>query len=390
MAVLTNSKNIKKGDTFVALGKGTNFIDEALQKGADKIIKGEVQFGKAAKKYLQSLRKQNPQLQVIGITGSFGKTTVKDLLGFILSKAGQTVFAKESYNNEIGVPITIFAADEKTEYLVLEMGANKIGDIKYLTDIAPLDVACLLGVGSAHISSFGNLDNIVSAKGEIFAGLKNGGVGFVPDFDKNAKNLIKIYNHKNIKTFSRFPSRSQSPSFISTNLLGEHNLSNISAVISICEFLKIDTQIVRNAIEQFKPISKHRLQLLEKPPITFLDDSYNANPASMLSGLKTLLNLKKTYPKKYLRALAVLGKMEELGKESKNEHLEVGKAFQNSAVEKILVFGEKKLYGTSDKFLYFSSKLQIADYIKKNAKKGDILLVKASNYSKLWEIVEGV
>ncbi|MDR3152109.1 MAG: UDP-N-acetylmuramoyl-tripeptide--D-alanyl-D-alanine ligase [Bifidobacteriaceae bacterium] len=390
MAVLTNSEDIKKGDTFVALGRGIDFIDQALQNGASKIIKGEIEFGRAAKKYLQNLRELNPQLQVIGITGSFGKTTVKDLLGFILSKVGQTVFAKESFNNEIGVPITIFAADRNTQYLVLEMGANKIGDIKYLTDIAPLDIACLLGIGAAHISSFGSLKNIILAKGEIFAGLKNTGIGFVPDFDENAKSMINIYSDKNIKTFPKKITFDNNLKFFSTNLLGEHNLSNISAVISICEFLKIDMQVVKKIIAKFKPLSDHRLRLVEKNKITFLDDSYNANPSSMLAGLKTLLDLKNDYPKKYSIPMAVLGKMEELGKYSKNIHLEIGQAFQNSDIRRVLVLGEKNLYGVSDKFIYFPRKAEIINYIKKNAKKGDILLVKASNYSKLWEVIEGV
>ncbi|MDR2748625.1 MAG: UDP-N-acetylmuramoyl-tripeptide--D-alanyl-D-alanine ligase, partial [Bifidobacteriaceae bacterium] len=143
--IVTNSKQVKEGDTFVALQGGFDFIDEAKNRGAKKIIKGEKKFGLFAKSYLQSLRDKqglrdkNKNLKVIGITGSYGKTTTKDLSGFVLSHFGKAVWAKNSFNNEIGVPITIFQADETTQYLVLEMGANAIGDLVYLTNIAPLD-----------------------------------------------------------------------------------------------------------------------------------------------------------------------------------------------------------------------------------------------------------
>ncbi|MDR2799133.1 MAG: UDP-N-acetylmuramoyl-tripeptide--D-alanyl-D-alanine ligase, partial [Bifidobacteriaceae bacterium] len=381
--IVTNSKLVEKGDTFVALGKGFDFIDEAKNRGAKKIIKGEKAFGQAAKKHLENLREKNRDLKVIGITGSYGKTTTKDLLGFVLSKFGNTISAKGSFNNEIGVPITIFEADGETQYLVLEMGANAIGDLVYLTNIAPLDIACILSIGSAHLGKFGSLENVKKAKSEIFEGLAQNGIGLIPENDENCKEIFDKFPTKKITTFSEVPREKTE-----TKLLGEHNLSNISAVEKICSLLDLDMEKVKSAISKFLPISDHRLQLIEKAGLLFLDDSYNANPASMKAALETFekLNVDKKYAgKKY----AVLGKMEELGDAEEKEHKKIGELFANSFIEKVLIYSsdDRHYFGENEKFIYFDNKDSIKDYISKTAQNGDSILVKASNSSKLWEII---
>ncbi|MDR3128179.1 MAG: UDP-N-acetylmuramoyl-tripeptide--D-alanyl-D-alanine ligase [Bifidobacteriaceae bacterium] len=384
MRVITNSKLIKAGDTFVALGKGVDFIGEAKLRGASKIIKGETAFGIESKKYLANLRRHNPNLKVIAITGSVGKTTVKDLLGFVLSQFAKTVFSPNSYNNEIGVPITIFQCDKTTQYLVLEMGANKIGDLDYLTNIAPPDIACLLSVAPAHLQDFGSITNIIKAKTEIFANLLSNGTGIIPADNTNIQIALYKYNDKKFITFPKVPDLKNTKTALKTKLLGEHNLINMSAVLKICQTLQLDLDKVISIISKFQQLSPHRLQKIIKSNLVFLDDSYNANPNSMLAALQTLVSLQAK------RYWAVLGKMEELGNQSNNLHKQIGLAFNNSLVSQVLIFGEINLYGSYNKFLYFSNKIDIIQYIKNNAKKGDNILVKASNYSKLWEVIEGV
>lgn len=431
-----NSKFVKKGSLFIAksgnIRDGHDFIDDALKLGASLVIAEKkitinghiapsiivddvvLAIGKLASEVLRRI-KNNNNLKIIGITGSVGKTTTKDLLYSIFSKCGNTVAPINSYNGPIGVPLTVFRCNENTKYLIVEMGADSIGDIRYLCDMVSPDIGIVLCVGTAHSGTFGGIDKIAVAKQEMVENLNENSFAILNQNDKKVVNMkcytkakIIWFNHNNhnysqkntIKAINIKTNKFSNPEFdlvfpdnsivrIFSKLIGDHNINNMLAAAGAAFTVKVPIKIIANSLSEECLISKWRLQRNEhKGGFTIINDAYNASPESVISALKVLKDLGG----KFFRTWAILGEMLDLGNESKMHHYNIGCSVAKLRISKLLVVGEnaKEIFdaacikGSSRSDMYFVKTLEEAkNLLFKKLLPNDIVLFKSSNNSKL-------
>ncbi len=297
-----------------------------------------------------------PGLAVVGITGSSGKTSTKDLLGAVLATAGETVAPMGSYNSEVGVPLTVCRVGPSTRFLVVEMGARGVGHIEYLTRMAPPNVGVVLNVGTAHVGEFGSRAAIARAKSELVAALHPSGlavlnaddpavramsddtaarvvlVGESEDADVRA-GAVELDDHGRA-SFTLHTPAGERP--VRLGLVGRHHVGNALAVVAAALELGLDEASVVAALEAATPVSRWRMEVTERPDgVTVVNDAYNANPDSMRAALTALQRMGRGR-----RTWAVLGTMLELGDESEALHAEVGEEAVARGVDELLVVGE--------------------------------------------------
>ena len=344
-SVSTDTRKIANNSLFVAL-KGENFdantfAAEALNKGAKYVIIDNEDFYidektilvKDSLKALQELanyHRQTLKLPIIGLTGSNGKTTTKELINVVLSKKYNTIATIGNLNNHIGVPLTLLRLTAETEIGIIEMGANHQKEIEFLCSIAEPDFGYITNFGKAHLEGFGGVEGVIKGKSEMYTYLNsNKKIAFVNLDDK-------IQNEKTIQltrfTFSQedtnadvfIKSITANPmvkveckdSQIQTHLLGLYNANNINAAITIGQYFKVDKLDIKNALENYVP-ENNRSQIIQKNGNSIIMDAYNANPSSMTVALENFLQLTET-PK-----IAILGDMFELGESSDAEHQKI-------------------------------------------------------------------
>ena len=400
----------------VALDNGATLVLAAREVDAPAVVVPDVQtaLGDLAREVLRRLRADG-ELQVVGITGSVGKTTTKDLLGQLLSPHGRTVVPRGSFNNEIGLPLTVLEADASTRYLVLEMGASGVGHLTYLTQIAPPDVSVVLAVGSAHLGEFGGIEGVARAKAEIVTGLAPGGTavlnaddlrvaamaavapgpvltfGTIPTADVRAENVGM--DRAGCASFDLRVRGSEQTVFpVQLRLVGEHHVANALAAAATAIRLGIDPQAVAAGLGEAAAVSPHRMAVTERPEgITVIDDSYNANPDSMRAALKALAVMAG----RERRSVAVLGEMLELGPDSRAAHDEIGRLVVRLNIKLLVVVGDgaggihdgatqEGSWGDETRFV---PDVEAASaLLRDELLPGDVVLVKSSNGSGLWRL----
>lgn len=441
--VVTDSREATEGSTYVArVGEhsdGHDYCAQAVQNGAtcliverpvqagaaDQILveDGTLALGKLAQAHLQSLR-ESGDITVIGITGSAGKTTTKDLLGFALSQFAPTVWPKLSYNNEVGCPITILKAQPDTRYLVLEMGASAAGELAYLTRLAPLDVALVLMVGRAHLGGFGGIQELADAKAELVQGLLPSGVA-VLNLDDPAVSAMARHAPGRIFWFSASGEPGadlwtqdvhfdalQHPSFelvepgraaeVQLSLVGKHQVSNALAAASVMVATGLELGDVAAALNGAHAGSPHRMDVKglvlhlhdgRECSVTLIDDSYNANPDSMAAAFLTARALAGEG-----RLLMVLGSMLELGEQSDQIHAEVGaKALAAEPAALVLLSGAERYLKTDTRgnVAEFTAEVgtgpaEAPRVLEDHLEQGDTILVKGSNASGAWQVADAL
>ncbi|WP_285445002.1 UDP-N-acetylmuramoyl-tripeptide--D-alanyl-D-alanine ligase [Winkia sp. UMB0889B] len=430
----TDSREAKAGGVFFArIGEqndGLDYLPKAAGAGAGAVVTQNAQkaldldpkiavievddvtyaYGQAAAFHLRNLREAGP-VTVIGITGSAGKTTTKDLLAGICRAAGPTTAPVGSFNNEVGLPRTVLSAPEGTRYLVLEMGASGVGHIEYLTSIAPLDVAIELLVGRAHLGGFGSQEAVAQAKAELLGGLVPGGVAVLNIDDSRVAEMTKYLSEdKKLLTFAagqqadfyasgvEVDSNDRTSftvhhdgthSELSLGLVGAHHVSNALAAIAGAVAAGIPLELAVAKCAGTKATSPHRMDVrhLESGAIV-IDDAYNANPDSMKAALGALAIIGKGR-----RKIAVLGEMLELGPQSDDIHREVGKVVAANGVDVVVVVGQgaKPLLETVSER---AETISAADYheaaslIKDLPASADVILFKGSNGSGVWRLAD--
>ena len=297
-----------------------------------------------------------PGLTVAGITGSAGKTTTKDLTAQLVERLGPTVAPYESYNNEIGHPLTVLRVTADTRYLVLELSARGPGHIAQLCAIAPPRLGAVLSVGHAHAGEFGGLDEVARAKGELPAALPPGGVALLNADDPRVLAMAERTAAR-VVTFGLRPGatvradgvtlgRDGRPAFtlvtlagtapVRLRLLGAHNVLNALAAAAIAGELGMPVTEVAEGLSAATPRSKWRMEVTERADgVTVINDAYNANPEGMAAALETLATVARGR-----RAIAVLGPMNELGDESQQRHEEAGGLAARAGVAGLIVVGE--------------------------------------------------
>jgi len=364
-------------------------------------------LGLLARAYLALLRAEG-EPRVIAITGSNGKTTTKDLLAQMLPDA---VAPEGSYNNEIGLPLTVLRADAQTRNLVLEMGASGPGHIAYLTRIAPPDVAAVLMVGTAHSGGYAGPDGIARAKEEIVAGLVPGGVAIlnaddaavaamaarassVVMFGQGADADVRASGVTVTRGRAEFTVEAGGSSApVRLQLVGEHHVANALAAIAIALQCGIDLARAAELVSAAGPVSAHRMAVTERADgVTVIDDSYNASPESMRAALRALVDVAQG-----ARSFAVVGAMLEMGDESAAAHAEVGHLAVRLGVDHLVVVGEqaKAAFDAAvregswgDEAVYVGTIGEARGYLAESLVPGDVVLVKASHGAGLYQLAD--
>jgi UDP-N-acetylmuramoyl-tripeptide--D-alanyl-D-alanine ligase len=348
-------------------------------------------------------------LTVVGITGSQGKTSAKDLLAAVLAQAAPTVATHGSYNNEIGMPLTALRVDAHTRYLVLELGARGKGHIAALAELVTPDIGMVLNVGQAHLGEFGSREAIAEAKGELIEAATGTAV-LNADDDRVA--AMAARTHARVLTFGRERpadvrvedlrlDRLGRPVFalatpqgtvpVALRLVGAHQAMNAAAAAAAALAAGLTIAQVGEALAGVTALSKWRMELHELPGgAIVLNDAYNANPDSMRAGLDALAAIGADAA--VARTIAVLGEMRELGPDSEREHLAIGRYAAERGIDVVVVVGDEArgiAEGAGSAVLLPDNAAATA-WVREHVGPGDAVLVKASNGARLYEVAEAL
>jgi len=375
--VSINSKQIKKDNLFIAIkGKnhdGHNFVKEALknkanycvvQKHINKLDKKKLIKCSSTINFLNKLailKRSNINLKVIAVTGSSGKTTLKTLLGKTLSEYGKTYFSQKSYNNHIGVPLSLCNLENNHKYGIFEIGMSNAGEIRKLSNLVKPDIAIITNIGEAHIENFDNLNGIAKAKSEIIENINQGGYLILNNNDKYFNYLLKLARKRKIKVLSFGKSKKSDAKIIKKNLHRNYNdlhfkvlnknihlrvksanpliIDNILTTLLILHTLHLDLKKIKDFSNYFQLVEgrgKSHIISRYKKKFHLIDESYNANPTSVKNAIRNFSNIKRKHEKKFL----LLGDMLELGKRSDNYHKNLADFINHSDIDKLFVYGE--------------------------------------------------
>jgi len=411
--VCTDTRALEEGNLFFAL-KGPNFngnqyAQKAIEAGAKAVVIDDVTFKQENENYilvddalktlqlLATHHREQLSIPILGITGSNGKTTSKELIQAVLAKK-YTVFAtKGNLNNHIGVPLSVLSINRKHELAIIEMGANHVGEIASYCKMAQPTHGLITNIGKAHIGEFGSFENIIIGKSELFDFLKkNNGVPFINTQDTVLKNMQKRFSNAvtfpneeddlHVKpekgtTFLRYST--DGFSHIETQLVGQFNYLNVAAALCIGKYFHVSMEQAIEATQEYIP-ENMRSQMVKTDNYTILLDAYNANPDSMELSIKSLGAIENT------ESVVILGDMLELGETSELEHEKLGELTVDLGISKRYYCGKEiQAASKKDNFgKYFSTKEELIEYLqKKPLKKGSTILIKGSRKNALEEIV---
>jgi UDP-N-acetylmuramoyl-tripeptide--D-alanyl-D-alanine ligase len=434
--VCVDSRSVPAGALFVAIRgervDGHDFAAEVVAAGAVAVLASRPLDGAdgtalpcivvddpvaALGRLAADVRRTRLHCSVVAITGSSGKTGTKDLVAAVLSSMGPTVSAAGSFNTEVGLPLTILASDERTEYLVLEMGMRGEGHISYLVDIARPDVGVVINVGSAHLGMLGSREAIARAKGELVRGLAPDAVavlnaddplvrdmsgttpahvvmfGESPDSDVRATD-IRIDDMAR-PSFTLTDARTDEARPVSLQFSGEHYVPNALAAAAVALSLGGSVEQVADALRSAEPASRWRMEVSVAPGgFTVVNDAYNANPESMRAALKTLAAMAAGR-----RTWAVLGEMRELGDDTVAEHDAIGRLAVRLDISRLVCVGEGTRVmhlGASNEGSWGEESVHVPDIdaaialLAEQVRPDDVVLVKASRSIGLERVAEAL
>lgn len=409
--VCTDTRKISPNCIFFAL-KGDNFngnlfAQEALDKGAGKVIIDEATFHKytgetilvenvlLALQQLAQFHREFLGLAIISLTGSNGKTTSKELINAVLSQKFKTVATKGNLNNHIGVPLTLLAMNKETKLGIVEMGANHLGEIKMLSEIAEPDYGYITNFGKAHLEGFGSIEGVIQGKTELYQFLKK----------HNKKLFVNANDPKqlaNSEGITRITFGTPKSDFdinlldsthhllvefkgiqIQSNLVGAYNFANLSAAIAIGAYFKVPVEKIKTGIEDYVP-SNNRSQLMVKGTNTILMDAYNANPTSMMAALENFIQAKGN------NKIMFLGDMFELGKEAETEHQNIVDFLADNPFGNVFLVGSNffKTSSTSSHIKQFETFEELKTAVESNTPTNATILIKASRGMALERILD--
>ena len=437
-AVVTDSREATEGSLYVAkpgeTADGHDFIGSAFERGAvlalverdvpngsglpypvivveDAVLAMGALAAESVRRIRARREAEGSDLTVIGITGSAGKTTTKDLLAGILATEGATVSPQGSYNGEVGVPLTVFKAGFDTRHLVIEMGATGIGHIRYLADMVRPTIGVVLGIGTAHAGEFGGVDNIAVAKGELLEALPDNGTAVI-NLDDGRVAAMRSRTSAKILGFSAqgaedVPDAGIRAAHVETNpggnpefelllpdeaaghqvrsrLIGAHHVTNLLAAAGAAYAAGVPGDRIAASLSAQSAASRWRMERTERPDgVTIINDAYNANPESMRAALRTLADLGRGR-----RTWAVLGAMLELGSDSIPEHMAVGTQVVRLNISRLVVVGReaRSLYVSAvnegswgEECVFTETAEEAYELLQSELEPGDLVLFKSSN-----------
>jgi UDP-N-acetylmuramoyl-tripeptide--D-alanyl-D-alanine ligase len=401
-SVSTDTRNIKPGSIFFAL-KGENFNANefaagALAKGASYAVIDEVRFATSESfilvdnvlETLQNLARYHRSqltIPIIGLTGSNGKTTSKELLSAVLKKKYKTFATKGNLNNHIGVPLSILSIDSSVEVAVIEMGANHVGEIALLCSIANPTHGFITNIGKAHIGTFGGFENIVRGKSELYQHLiTTRGVVFINSQDLILSNMAKrfaaplFYPAKGDYLHCEFLSadpyiklRAENGEEVITNMIGAYNFQNIATALCVGKYFGVEAHHALEAVTAYTP-ENMRSQILKKGSNTIILDAYNANPTSMAAAIENMAEMKAQ------RKVLILGDMFELEEEAEKEHTLLGELIAKNGFNEVYLCGNliESALKEFPKAHHFKTREALIEFVKRNPIQEATILIKAS------------
>jgi len=416
-----NSANAKSGTFFVAFEgasvDGHSFAEDAIKSGAKfalvskpvsapSIVVADV--SQALLTLAEFVRGRLPEMKVIGITGSQGKTTTKEFLYSILKSLGECVATEANFNTEIGVPLTLLRCKESTKFCIVEMGARHLGDIAKLTKISSPDVGVVLAVGSAHIGEFGSIEAIAKTKSELITNLSAGKSAVLGSYDswtpKMAADLpLEVINFGESAMvraadiqlpggyahFELVTPNGRNP--VSLQLLGEHQIPNALGAAAAAFALGISNEVITLGLTTTDLGSKWRMQIEELNGLKIINDYYNANPESMKAALKTLVLLSQENGGS---SWAILGKMHELGAIEVEAHRQIAMYCEEIGVDHLLSVGtdlyklSKNESNLKNMVVHHCPNTDAVLELVSNFSHGDVLLLKASRSEKFEDLAD--
>ncbi len=420
-SVSTDSRQIKAGDLFIALQgpnfDGHRFVDEVIAQGAIALVVNRqlpvavpqivVEDTRIALGQLGALVKAKVAPKTVAVTGSAGKTTVKEMLAAILSRIGQVLATAGNFNNDIGVPLTLLRLEPQHKFAVIELGANHLGEIAYTSSLVKPDVAMITNVAAAHIEGFGDLFGVARAKGEIYSGLSDGSLAIVPMDSEFHSYWLQRLTHLTVQGFSL----SQATDFTAEQVVldsqgcagfelvtpygrkfvqlvipGKHNVANALAASAAALAMGATLQDVQLGLASMKPV-KGRINVYQpKPMMRIIDDTYNANVESVKAAIDLLAAYAGT-------RILVLGDMGELGPDARMYHEEVGAYAKQSGINLLFTLGVLS-QNASELFhqngAHFSSRAQLLSKLLPYLSSNDdvSILVKGSRSAKMELVVQ--
>lgn len=416
----TDSRTIQNGHLFIAIKgekfDGHDYVSIAENNGASAFILEQelentkpvlqVDDTRRAMGLLAQSWRDELSLPLVAITGSNGKTTVKEMVTCILSEISEVHATAGNFNNDIGVPLTLFGLDKKHDYAVIEMGANHPGEIEWLSAIARPNVAVITQCAPSHLEGFGSIEGVAKAKAEIYSGLQSSGTAIINADDPYAKFWMNVCENKEQLTFGissenaniraekiKFCPDQATLNFnliynqdsidIELPLLGNHNVMNALAAAACCLSLNVSLKTVKAGLKKMTPV-KGRLQIkMCEQGFRIIDDTYNANPTSLSAAIDVL----KSYSgSRYL----VLGDMGELGETAEQHHINAGKVAKAAGIDGLFSIGELSLNATEsygEGAFHFENFAALEKQLHEVLNADATILIKGSRYMQMEHIV---
>lgn len=410
--VTTDSRNCPEGSMFIALKgetfNGNAFAAQALKQGCRYAVIDESEYAGEgtilvdnclqALQQLANYHRRQLKTPVIGITGTNGKTTTKELISTVLSRKFNTLYTEGNFNNHIGVPLTLLRLTKEHEMAVVEMGANHPGEIKTLVNIAEPDYGIITNVGKAHLQGFGSFEGVIRTKGELYDFLrdKGGATIFIqnenPYLNGIAEGLTCVRYGQTAGLYVSGELISCSPflSFrwtaegvsheVNTHLIGSYNLDNMLAAAAIGRYFGVSDDDISSALASYLP-HNNRSQLKETADNKLIVDAYNANPTSMMAALKNFRQVEAPHK------MVILGDMKELGEASREEHQKVVDYLKECGFDRVVLVGPEFAAATHS-YQTFQHVDEVLADIRMHKPQGYYILIKGSNSMKLSQLPE--
>ena len=406
--VVMDSRKVTEGSLFFAINNGNSYVKDVLDKGVSLVIADntdvkderivKVSNTIATMQDLATKYRKKLDIQVIGITGSNGKTTTKDIVYSLLSAKAKTLKTEGNYNNHIGLPYTLLNVTDEEKFVVLEMGMSSLGEIRRLGEISSPDYAIITNIGDSHIEFLKTRDNVFKAKTELLEFVNKENTFVCGDDEYLAKlDVNRIgFNDNNTHKIESYEFSDRGSKFVldgkeyKISLLGKHNISNTAIAIELAKKIDLTDEEIQSGLKEIK-ISNMRFQEIKIGEDIYINDAYNASPTSMKAAIDTLNEI---YNDKY--KIAILGDMLELGENEVDYHIDVLNYLLDKKIKLIYLYGErmKKAYDIFMKskseeyrFWYYPTKEGIVESLK-NIRMEKVILLKASRGTALEDIIK--
>ena len=413
--VVTDSRKLIQDCLFIALRgenfDGNQFAESAIEKGAKYALVDRPEIARKNERLilvedtLQSLQelakyhRKKIKAKIIGLTGSNGKTTTKELINSVLSKKFNTKTTLGNFNNHIGVPLTLLEFDEDTEIGIVEMGANHQKEIDFLCQLAQPELGLITNFGQAHLQGFGGIEGVITGKSEIYEYLSQTGGTIILNIDDPLQRKWMSYDphytfgeHTDANCRLEYLKRKYKPlalnledQTIESQLYGEYNFSNMGAAVALGKFFGLSLEQIRSGISSYQS-TNNRSQSIEKDNNKIILDAYNANPSSMKASISSFINNKRN------KGVVILGDMFELGRFTQQAHQQIIEQLESTEIERILLVGKYffKTQSSDPRLSRFESLEEIKNYLSQNPIENSDILIKGSRGMTMESVVDNL